>query len=226
MLLHTFISSAARRTLVSTPAASAAALPAAADLPRVWEMQGYSQRCGGTRNVGSRASNGPWEGRWRHGYARTRNVDPGVREGVAHPERRQIEVVVDRGHGGDEEGTCGGKGGWQKPLSGPPRRGERPRAEGSTPASSGSRSPWRWEGSHSAARCGRGRLIDDGRRSICTSRTHRSASAGLRWWRWPPCVVSIIIIKCRRSLPTCEQQQQQQTSVGDDASALLEQRGV
>ena len=39
------------------------------------------------------------------------NVDPGDREGVAHPERRQIEVVVDRGHGGDEEGTCGGKGG-------------------------------------------------------------------------------------------------------------------
>ena len=29
------------------------------------------------------------------------NVDPGGREGVAHPERRQIEVVVDRGHGGD-----------------------------------------------------------------------------------------------------------------------------
>ena len=49
---------------------------------------------------------------------------------MAHPERRQIEVVVDRGHGGDEEGTCGGKGGWQKPLSGPPRHGERPRAEG------------------------------------------------------------------------------------------------
>ena len=92
-------------------ALSAAALPAAADLPRVWRVQGCRERCGKARNAVGSESNGPWEGSGTEAASGPTNAGRSVSEAATHPERRGIEVVVGSDHVGDEEGTWGGKGG-------------------------------------------------------------------------------------------------------------------
>ena len=91
-------------------APSAAVLPAAIDLLRTWDVHGYSQRCSKARNAGGGAVNRRSEGSGRHGDTCTNHATKWGGEAAAHQERRQIDVVVGHGYGGDEEGTCGGRG--------------------------------------------------------------------------------------------------------------------
>ena len=83
-------------------APAAVALPAAADLPRVWDVQEHCQRCASARRVGGSAVNGRLEVSAQRGDACTKHAKKRAREAAARTERRRLDEEVSCNDGGDD----------------------------------------------------------------------------------------------------------------------------